>query len=145
MIYDEKEVLNMLIVQARSLTKAAKLLEEAGQELQSQKAFIKSIFDEIKKEHYSEDEIMDRSEAELVRCARVPTTCACSKNSFDIGYDCAYTPKLSCENYETLKGRRSRFVVLTMVLTLLLLRARLVLLLSITLTHSRLTCLSHRI
>ena len=66
MIYDEKEVLNMLIVQARSLTKAAKLLEEAGQELQSQKAFIKSIFDEIKKEHYSEDEIVDRSEAELL-------------------------------------------------------------------------------
>ena len=35
MTYDEKEVLNMLIVQARSLTKAAKLLEEAGQELQA--------------------------------------------------------------------------------------------------------------
>ena len=66
MIYDEKEVLNMLIVQARSLTKAAKLLEEAGQELQSQKAFIKSIFDEIKKEHHNEDEIVDRSETELL-------------------------------------------------------------------------------
>tara|TARA_R100000900_G_scaffold132033_1_gene108397 strand:- start:303 stop:536 length:234 start_codon:yes stop_codon:yes gene_type:complete len=66
MIYDEKEVLNMLIVQARSLTKAALLLEQAGQELQSQKAFIKSIFDEIKKEHHNEDEIVDRSETELL-------------------------------------------------------------------------------
>tara|TARA_R100001198_G_C5161543_1_gene166402 strand:+ start:220 stop:453 length:234 start_codon:yes stop_codon:yes gene_type:complete len=64
MIYDEKEVLNMLIVQARSLTKAAKLLEEAGQELQSQKVFIKSIFDNMKKEHYNEDEIVDHPETE---------------------------------------------------------------------------------
>ena len=61
MTYDEKEVLNMLIVQARSLTKTASLLEEATNELKSQKAFIKSIFDEIKKEHYNEDENVDHS------------------------------------------------------------------------------------
>ena len=64
MTYDEKEVLNMLIVQAKSLTKTASLLEEATNELKSQKAFIKSIFDEIKKEHYNEDENVDRSEIE---------------------------------------------------------------------------------
>ena len=55
MTYDEKEVLNMLIVQARSLTKTVKLLEEAANELKGQKAFIKNIFDEIKKEHYDEE------------------------------------------------------------------------------------------
>ena len=64
MIYDEKEVLNMLIVQARSLTKAARLLEAAGLELQSQKAFIKSIFDEIRSEHPNEDENVDHLEIE---------------------------------------------------------------------------------
>ena len=64
MTYDEKEVLDMLIVQAKSLTKTASLLEEANNELKSQKAFIKSIFDEIKKEHYSEDENVDYSEIE---------------------------------------------------------------------------------
>ena len=64
MTYDEKEVLNMLVVQARSLTKTASLLEEATNELKSQKAFIKSIFDEIKKEHYNEDENVDHSEIE---------------------------------------------------------------------------------
>ena len=64
MTYDEKEVLNMLIVKAKSLTKTASLLEEATNELKSQKAFIKSIFDEIKKEHYNEDENVDYSEIE---------------------------------------------------------------------------------
>ena len=64
MTYDEKEVLNMLIVQAKSLTRTVSLLEEATNELKSQKAFIKSIFDEIKKEHYSEDENVDHSEIE---------------------------------------------------------------------------------
>ena len=64
MTYDEKEVLNMLIVQAKSLTRTVSLLEEATNELKSQKAFIKSIFDEIKKEHYSEDENVDYSEIE---------------------------------------------------------------------------------
>ena len=64
MTYDEKEVLDMLIVQAKSLTKTASLLEEANNELKSQKAFIKSIFDEIKKEHYNEDENVDHSEIE---------------------------------------------------------------------------------
>ena len=64
MTYDEKEVLNMLVVQARSLTKTASLLEEATNELKSKKAFIKSIFDEIKKEHYNEDENVDHSEIE---------------------------------------------------------------------------------
>ena len=54
----------MLIVQAKSLTKTASLLEEATNELKSQKAFIKSIFDEIKKEHYNEDENIDHSEIE---------------------------------------------------------------------------------
>ena len=66
MTYDEKEVLNMLIVRARSLTKTASLLEEATNELKSQKAFIKSIFDEIKKEHYNEDENVDHSELETL-------------------------------------------------------------------------------
>jgi len=66
MIYDEKEVLNMLIVQAKSLTKSASLLEEAANELKSQKAFIKSIFDEIKKEHFYEDENVDHSEVEIL-------------------------------------------------------------------------------
>jgi len=66
MTYDEKEVLNMLVVQARSLTKTASLLEEATNELKSQKAFIKSIFDEIKKEHYNEDENVDHSEIETL-------------------------------------------------------------------------------
>ena len=64
MTYDEKEVLNMLIVQAKSLTRTVSLLEEATNELKSQKAFIKSIFDEIKKEHYNEDENVDHSEIE---------------------------------------------------------------------------------
>ena len=66
MTYDEKEVLNMLIVQARSLTKTVSLLEEATNELKSQKTFIKSIFDEIKKEHYNEDENVDHSEIETL-------------------------------------------------------------------------------
>ena len=66
MTYDEKEVLDMLIVQAKSLTKTASLLEEANNELKSQKAFIKSIFDEIKKEHYNEDENVDHSEIEAL-------------------------------------------------------------------------------
>ena len=66
MTYDEKEVLDMLIVQAKSLTKTASLLEEANNELKSQKAFIKSIFDEIKKEHYNEDENVDHSEIETL-------------------------------------------------------------------------------
>jgi hypothetical protein len=66
MTYDEKEVLNMLIVQARSLTKTVSLLEEATNELKSQKTFIKSIFDEIKKEHYNEDENIDHSDVEAL-------------------------------------------------------------------------------
>ena len=66
MTYDEKEVLNMLIVQAKSLTRTVSLLEEATNELKSQKAFIKSIFDEIKKEHYNEDENVDHSEIETL-------------------------------------------------------------------------------
>jgi hypothetical protein len=66
MTYDEKEVLNMLIVQARSLTKTVSLLEEATNELKSQKTFIKSIFNEIKKEHYNEDENIDHSDVEAL-------------------------------------------------------------------------------
>ena len=66
MTYDEKEVLDMLIVQAKSLTRTVSLLEEATNELKSQKAFIKSIFDEIKKEHYNEDENVDHSEIETL-------------------------------------------------------------------------------
>jgi hypothetical protein len=66
MTYDEKEVLNMLIVQARSITKTVSLLEEAANELKSQKAFIKNIFDEIKKEHYNEDENVDHSDVEVL-------------------------------------------------------------------------------
>ena len=66
MTYDEKEVLNMLIVQARSITKTVSLLEEAANELKSQKAVIKNIFDEIKKEHYNEDENVDHSDVEVL-------------------------------------------------------------------------------
>tara|TARA_R100001480_G_scaffold113465_1_gene114086 strand:- start:88 stop:321 length:234 start_codon:yes stop_codon:yes gene_type:complete len=66
MTYDEKEVLNILLVQARSLTKTVALLEEAANELKAQKAFIKNIFDEIKKEHYNEDENVDHSEIETL-------------------------------------------------------------------------------
>ena len=40
--------------------------ERYTNELKSQKAFIKSIFDEIKKEHYNEDENVDHSEIETL-------------------------------------------------------------------------------